>query len=443
MEDNFMININSVEKKQRTSRFIVAMVLVLTIVINCVPISADYALSVDEATSATYSMCGLKNSIVTFSADAVEKRLGFDSGTLSGIIITNLPDNSQGKLTICGTDALLYETINRDGMNRLIFTPTKGSTDASFNFVPLVPQKQEKTSKMVIALLDKPNTAPVAQTDNIATENNISIQGTLKITDENIDGLKIKIITPPEKGEVTFNGINYTYSPFLDMTGNDYFEYVAIDKYGSTSARTKENITIEKPQSKISYADMNGNHNNYAAVKLAELGIIVGDKIGKNYYFNPEQVVTKGDFLVMLIAASNKEGGISPTVNTGLQNDTQIPMYLKPYVEKAKHDGIIGGKVCATIFDYNNPITKTEAIMMIDSAAQIPNTDISVPIFNNNGTIQAWALQSYINLYNNNILTSVIANEDSNGSLTRADAAGMLWNMYNYCKSHYQDLELN
>ena len=438
-----MKSINSLEKKQKISRLIVALVLALTIIINYVPISADYAVSVDEATSATYSICGLKNSIVVFSADAIEKQLGFESGTLSGIIITDLPDNSQGKLTICGADALLYETINRDGLNRLTFTPTKGSTDASFNFVPLVPQKQEKASKMVIALLDKPNLAPVAQTDNITTETNIDIQGTLKITDDNIDGLKIKIITPPEKGEVTFNGINYTFSPFLDMTGTDSFEYVAIDKYGSTSVRTKENILIEKPQGKISYADMNGNPNNYAAVKLAEQGIIVGDKIGSNYYFSPEQAVTKGDFLVMLIAAANKESGVYPTVNTGLQNDMQIPMYLKPYVDKAKRDGIIGGNVCATSFDYNNPIIKTEAIMMIDIAAQIPNTETTVPVFNNNGTIPTWALQSYINLYNNKILTSIIANEDSNGSLTRAEAAGLLWNMYNYCKSHYQDLELN
>jgi hypothetical protein len=441
-EDDFMIKIVSLKNKHKNARFMIVLILVLVFLFNYVPVSADYALSIDEPLGATYTICGLKNSVVTFSADAIEKQLSLDSGKLSGIIITDLPQASQGKLTICGADALLYETINRDGMNRLAFNPIKGCTDASFDFVALVPEKQEKVAKMVIALLDKPNSAPIAQKDSIATEKNISIQGTLKVTDDDIDSIKIKMITPPEKGELTLKGINYTYDPFLDMTGNDSFVFIAVDKYGSTSAKTTENIKIEKPQGKISYADMNGNPNNYAAVKLAEHGVIVGDKIGINYYFKPDEAITKGDFLVMLIAATNKESGLSPTVNTGLQNDTQIPMYMKPYVEKAKHDGIIGDKVSTTSFNYNDPVTKTEAVMMIDSAAQIPDTELSVPVFNN-GTIPSWAMQSYINLYSNNILTTINTNVDSNGNLTRAEAAGMIWGMYNYCESHYQDLELN
>jgi hypothetical protein len=443
MEDDFMIKLDLENSKHKKVKLLALLILVSVFLFNFVPVSADYALSIDEPLGATYTICGLKNSIVTFSADAIEKQLGLDAGTLSGIIITDLPQASQGKLTVCGTNALLYETINRDGMNRLAFNPVKGSTNASFNFIPLVPEKQEKAAKMVIALLDKPNTAPIAQLDSIATEKNINIQGTLIVTDDDTDSLKIKIITPPEKGELTLNGINYTYEPFLDMTGNDSFVFIAVDKYGSTSAKTTENIKIEKPQGKISYADMNGNPYNYAAVKLAENGIMVSDKIGKNYYFKPDQIITKGDFLVMLIAASNKEKELSPTANTGLQNDTQIPMYLKPYVEKAKVSGIIGGKVSTISFNYNDPVTKTDAIMMIDSAAQIPDTELSAPVFNNNGTIPTWAMQAYINLYNNSIITKSETNAESNGNLTRAEAAGMIWGMYNYCESHYQDLELN
>jgi hypothetical protein len=438
-----MAEIDSKNSRNKTVKIMVVLALISVFLFNSVPVTADYVSMSDQTPGATYTICGLKNSVVTFSASAIEKQLGLNSGTLSGIIITDLPQDTQGKLKISGSDALLYETINRDGMNRLFFNPVEGCTNASFNFIALVPEKQEKAAKMVIALLDKPNTAPVAQQDSVATEKNINIQSTLKVTDDDTDGLQIKIITPPEKGALTLNGIGYTYEPFLDMTGTDSFVFVAVDKYGSTSEKTTENIKIEKPQGKISYADMNGNPYNYAAVKLTENGIVTGEKVGNNYYFKPNQNISKGDFLVMLIAVSNKENSLSPTVNTGLQNDTQIPMYLKPYVAKAKASGIIGGKVCPANFNYNDPVSKTEAALMIDSAAQIPNSELSVPIFSNNATIPTWAIQAYINLYNNNIFTAGETNEDSNSSLTRDEAAGMMWGMYNYCETHYQDLDLN
>jgi hypothetical protein len=437
-----MLKIDFKNYSRKMARLII-LIIISAFALNFIPVSADYALSTNEPIGATCTICGLKNNIVTFSAEKIENQLGLNADTLSGIIITDLPKDTQGKITVCGEDALLYETISRDGINRLAFNPVKGCTDAAFTFIPLVTDRQEKAAKMVIAMLDKPDIAPIAQPDCITTEKNINIEGSLKVTDDDTDGIKIKIITPPEKGELILDGINFTYEPFLDMTGNDSFVYMAVDKYGSTSEQSTENINIEKPQGNISYADMSGNPYDYAAVKLAENDIMIGEKIGYNYYFKPDQMITKGDFLVALIAASNKESELTPTVNTGMQNDTQIPMYLKPYVKEAKNLSIIGGKICPTSFNCNDPVSRTEAVTMIDFAAQIPDSELSSPVFNNNGTIPSWAMQAYVNLYHNNILTASETNEDSNGDLTRDEAAGMIWSMYIYCENHNQNLELN
>jgi hypothetical protein len=118
---------------------------------------------------------------------------------------------------------------------------------------------------MVIALLDKPNAIPTARGDTVATERNVSISCDFRVTDDDMSNLKIKIVSEPEKGEVDVHGISFTYTPFLNMTGSDSFTWCAVDEYGAGSPTVTESITIEKPQGKIVYADMNGSTYNYAA----------------------------------------------------------------------------------------------------------------------------------------------------------------------------------
>lgn len=407
--------------------------------------SADYTASRGlnaVKPDAVYTICGIKDRVVSLSAEIIEKRLGLQSGTLAGIILTELPSKTSGKLTVAGQDAVIYETINRSGLDRLAFTPKKNCSNSSFCFIPLIPNKEDSSAQMSIALLDKPNTAPVAAADTISTLKNVNISGYFKVSD-NDSSIKIRIVDKPEKGEVIANGLSYTYEPFLDMTGSDSFTYQAIDPYGYTSATVKINVKIEKPQTSICFADMNGDTNAYAVLKLAERGVVLGEKIGQNYYFKPQEKITKADFLLMLLAVTNEGSNLPATVNTGLKNDTSIPLWLKPAVAKAEQTGIIGGKVCKDSFDYNSTITHTEAAYMIQNAVQFPDTAMSNPNFEDAGSIPTWALQSFVNLYSNNIIKLDAGNAEPNNTLTRSDAAGMLWQVLDYCDENGSNMELS
>ncbi len=46
-------------------------------------------------------------------------------------------------------------------------------------------------------------------------------------------------------------------------------------------------MRIRKPSTKVTYADMSGVPSYNAAIKLAEEGVMVGERIGDSYYFRP------------------------------------------------------------------------------------------------------------------------------------------------------------
>ena len=48
-------------------------------------------------------------------------------------------------------------------------------------------------------------------------------------------------------------------SPYENKTGKDSFTYVAVDPAGNVSPEAKVSIQIEKPDTKVTYADMEGN----------------------------------------------------------------------------------------------------------------------------------------------------------------------------------------
>lgn len=404
--------------------------------------SADQTLEPDvsDTPAVTFSVCGIKGMPMTFSAKGMEQQLGVPDGSLAGIVLTELPDAKQGTLTISGEAVSLYQTISRDGVDALAFTPAKGCAGASFNFVPLVPDEDTPTAKMTIALLDKANVAPTAAGDVIATQENINIAGVLDVTDENLPSVTIEIVDSPQKGDVVLSGQKYTYEPYLGMTGHDSFTYRAVDKYGCASQTAKVDITINTPQTSLTYADMSGNTDYYAALKLAQQGILVGEQIGSNHYFLPAETVSCGDFLEMLLAVTGLDANETPTVNTGLQNDTSIPLWLKPAVDEARRDGVIGGKIFVSTFDYAQPVTRTQAVYMMENAARIPNVTRSQQVLEDAAALPAWAVQPYINLTGNKILTADETGANPSGKLTRAEAAGMLWNLVQYCSAHSDDL---
>lgn len=64
---------------------------------------------------------------------------------------------------------------------------------------------------------------------------------------------------------------------------------MAVDPAGNVSPEAKVSIQIEKPDTKVTYADMEGNPAHKASIRLAEEGIFVGSYVNGSYFFDPDQ----------------------------------------------------------------------------------------------------------------------------------------------------------
>ena len=103
----------------------------------------------------------------------------------------------------------------------------------------------------------------------------------------------------------------FVYTPYENKTGKDSFTYVAIDSAGNTSPEAKVTIQIDKPDTKVDYADLDGSPAHKAALRLAEEGIFVGEYRNGQYFFDPDQTVSRAEFLSLAMGncRSGAHGG--------------------------------------------------------------------------------------------------------------------------------------
>ncbi|MDR2605817.1 MAG: S-layer homology domain-containing protein [Oscillospiraceae bacterium] len=269
------------------------------------------------------------------------------------------------------------------------------------------------------------NYAPIAENLNYTTYKGVAVYGKFAAVDPEGDLLTFRIVSQPKKGNVTVSDSKFIYTPSSSKKGKDMFTYVALDPNGNVSQEATVNLVIEKQSTKITYADMAGNEAEYSALRLAEDGVFIGEQVGSNYYFNPNETLSRGEFLAMCSAVTD----IAPLTDierTGFSDDALMPAWVKPYVGAALMDGIISGyrtESGSAIFAPNLPITYAEAVVMLNNALDISDVK-SVSYFDSEGIVPAWASQAAANLSACNILNDVTLS--TNAPLTRAQAASIL-----------------
>jgi hypothetical protein len=275
---------------------------------------------------------------------------------------------------------------------------------------------------------DTLNIAPILYDYELETTQNIPVGGTLRFYDQENDAISITVVTPPEKGEVIFDGLSFTYTPFLGESGEDTFSCIAKDAAGNESQPNTVSLTIEESETQFSYADMKQNPSHYSAIKLYENDLIHGETVGSIRLFHPESELTRGDFMLWILSVLEIDDKVKPCVNTGLQNDTDIPLWMKPYVQLAISQNII-------LEDNWKPdeiLTNAEAVLMIDRAAQIKDVRGYLLSVSDTGEIPNWALQSYLNLGAYRMLDCYDGAAHPNDALTRDTAADLVWQLYKY-----------
>lgn len=267
------------------------------------------------------------------------------------------------------------------------------------------------------------NTAPVAENQELQTYRGVSIGGCLNAYDADGDEITFELVTEPMKGTVELSPDGYfVYTPDEGRRGRDYFGFRAVDALGNASQEGTVIIKLVKQKSKLTYADMSGDGNEYAAVMLTESGVFTGASLGADSVFDPDDTVTRGEFLVMCMNTADVDL-LSGVRSTGFADDDAIGGWLKPYVATALMHGYIRGieSEDGPVFRADETITLRDACMMLNAVLGVTDVVSAAAYFDD---VENPAAQSVANLTAAGVMLSRW--DDLDASVTRANAAEML-----------------
>lgn len=268
--------------------------------------------------------------------------------------------------------------------------------------------------------------APLAENLEVQTYRGVSVGGNLTARDPDGDPLSFEITTPPTKGTVDLGEDgHFVYTPEAGRRGKDYFGYQAIDQAGNRSQEATVIIQIQKPKSRVTYADTAGEPYAYAAQRLAEEGVYVGACLGGSYVFDPSETVTREEFVALCMLLTGQDA--APALRgPGFRDDAAISTWARGYVSAALSSGVIAGSPepdsLRPVFRPKEPITMAEAALILDRVMEL--TDAVMAWVELEDAVPVWARQSAVNLSACGLLPEGCSFADE--TLQRGDAAVML-----------------
>ena len=419
-------------KRRPSLRLAAVPVLALALAFSLsLPASAFFWSKKTEAPYvADFSKNGLIGSIIAFDRqDFVVK--ADSKATLNGITIDALPDPGAGSLCIGGQPVETGSFVEAAALSGLRFQSAQRPTVTTVTmvFTPSFASAQEAPqATATIYLLTQENNPPVARNMELTTYKNVAVTGYFDAVDSEGDALTFQLTSTPARGAVTLaedGSSQFVYTPYENKTGSDSFTYVAIDPAGNTSPEAKVSLRIDKPDTRVAYSDLENHPVHKAAIRLAEEGIYTGRYVNGRYFFDPDQTVTRAQFLTMAMSVAGLEDLEGVTL-TGFSDDDAIPTWAKGAVSAALKAGVVRGSRDANgapVFRAGSSISRAEAAVMLDNLLEI--TDVPVAVFSAGSG--HWAAQAAANLSASGIIRAEDAGSvPLSGTLTMADAAEML-----------------
>lgn len=418
-----------------TKRRIGALTIV-TAIIAALPVSAAVksADATDSATVMTFSKNGSVADEIIFSSDDFRVIGGKDT-SLDSIVLTSLPEREAGSLMMGDEILVVGDVIAVPALNGIRFCPlpSSESSSTSFTFTPIFSSgKSGQETEVNLYLLSEKNGAPTAENMEFTTYKNVAYTGRFSAVDPDGDLITFQLVDKPARGSLTLseNGeAEFIYTPYENKTGKDSFTYIAVDAVGNTSEEATVKIRIEKPTTKVTYADMDGHPAYNAAIRLAEEEIFVGACMNGTHYFQPNIPLTRVEFLAMAMEAVDTDVRVGITT-TGFYDDYAIQTWAKPYVASALISGTVQGSISAdgqVVFCGNDAITQTEAAVLLNRLLSV--SDVSAENWGGDTTlIPTWACQAVMNLESIGVLNGLSESGwNLSDTVTRADAAEMLY----------------
>ena len=293
---------------------------------------------------------------------------------LTGVFFTQLPETSQAK--ICLGDRVLRagDAISRADLFRLTVEPVGGG-ELSLSFLPFEGGRLGEETVMTFHFESVEDKAPTAESSSLETWRNLPNSGTLK--GSGVGDLSFQLENRPRRGTVELNADgSFTYTPKKNKVGEDSFRFTVTDAAGRVSAPATVQVTIRKPTDAQTFADLDRD-DQFEAIWMREAGLFGGELISERLSFGPDQSVSRGDFLAMVM----KLEGIDPEIGlqvSGFADAEDAAAWLRPYLASALRRGLIQGDATpdGLVFRPNQPITQAEAAALV---AQAHGTEAVIP----------------------------------------------------------------
>lgn len=351
------------------------------------------------------------------------------------VTIRSLPHPSAGQLYLGTVPVAINQSISGKSIDNLKFVPAVDTVTASFHF-----SVNDGISCLCsMKITDEINYSPTlssAETVAAWTSRDIRCYGTLTATDPEGDTLCYEVVEYPKKGLLVLtdaaNG-DFHYTPYVNCSGEDSFTYRVKDEYGNYSEMGRASVVITRQKTKLVFADMENHWAHNAAIVMAEKGIMEYNTEDSAPVFSPDEPVTRGEFLVMVMKTLGVEdpGECDRTV---FADDDEIADGVKPYVQAAYQGGVIHGREMDSrlCFCPNEPIIRAETAVILNNiiGAEVP---VNATEFTDNDTIPAWAQSALYALNDLGILRGTGGGSMSPYStMSKAQTAQLLLNLLQY-----------
>ena len=402
----------------------ILLTVFLLVMLMCLSLSAadllSPAISVMQNETRLIKTCIGENA-AHFTAYDFDSVLGVQAGSA---VITELPSSEAGTLKLGEADVLPGQIITREEFEELVFVPS-GGEEATFRF-RLIESGYESSFECAVIPMEKLNFAPVAKADELAAKENIAVFASLAASDPDEDEVTFHITKNARHGNVTLldrSAGEIKYTPDENFRGKDKFTFVAVDKYGNESAPATVKIQVERNRLDIEYSDMQNDSAHMAAVILAENDILTGEKLGDMRTFSPEKEISRADFLIMAMRASDIDQSDASAASL-FTDDASFTGYQRRYIAKAQEMKLVYGFDTddGAVFRPNESITLAHAATIVGRIAGIEkySVDDAVCVFADEKT--------EITQEGIDVLASlgVFADTSAEKALSRAEAAKLL-----------------
>lgn len=367
----------------------------------------SYGLQVLAAGTDVAASAPVGNEIL-FSADLFAR--GLNLSRVHAVTVCTLPSPAEGELLLGSSRVTPGQTLSAEQLAYMTFAAADDEvTHASFTFtangnpLPMVCN---------LYLLDEVNYTPTVSLASslslrVSTHLGLSVHGSLSAYDPDGDELIYEIVSYPQNGSLRLSDPllgEYVYTPREGYLGEDSFRYVARDRYGNYSAAAEVELQVTASGTSVTYADMQDSPLYNAALTVTERGVMSGRLVGNRYYFDPEEAVSRLDFLIMAMHAAGITD-LPEAEATIFADDAEIPADRRGYVQTAHLLGYIsgsnvGGELC---FLPNESITCAEAAVILDRILGLSEAAV-IPTFADSSEIPVWAEDAIYSLHAEGIL---------------------------------------